>query len=189
MAEARKRKRRVTRALNKRPSRKTGKAIREAVAKSHASGARSAALKAGQRATAVTGGPQFAAARYPELIKAVSATTKQAVRRIIRDGLDAGKGADAIASDLQKQFRAWKAKAPGKQSRAERISRTETGEAYNRGAIEQYRELGIKKVLVFDGEEDAECAKANGQIWTLRRAEANPLGHPNCVRSFSPAPE
>jgi hypothetical protein len=56
----------------------------------------------------------------------------------------------------------------------------------NVGAILSYREAGLEKVEVLDGDGDDICAEADGQIWTLEQAEANPLGHPGCTRSFAP---
>ena len=71
-------------------------------------------------------------------------------------------------------------------ARAELIARTETALVYNEAAIESFREYGVERVDVIDGDEDDECAEANGQVWTLEEAEANPLAHPQCVRDFSP---
>ena len=72
------------------------------------------------------------------------------------------------------------------ESRATTIARTETGTAYNIGAIARYRDVGIPKVQVFDGVDyDDECANADGQIWDLDYAEEHPLQHPNCHRAFS----
>jgi hypothetical protein len=44
-------------------------------------------------------------------------------------------------------------------------------------------------VDVLDGDDDEPCASANGARWTVEEAEANPLGHPNCTRAFSPVVE
>jgi hypothetical protein len=71
-------------------------------------------------------------------------------------------------------------------SRAETIARTELGRADNLGAMERYERGGVERVEVLDGDFDAECASAHGQIWTLDEARANPLEHPRCVRSFAP---
>lgn len=70
--------------------------------------------------------------------------------------------------------------------KAERIARTETGVAYNSSTVDAYRDGGVSYVLVYDGDYDGECADADGQVWTLDYAEANPLEHPNCVRAFGP---
>ena len=70
--------------------------------------------------------------------------------------------------------------------RADRIARTETANVYNQADVFSYRQAGISKVEVSDGDDDADCADANGQIWTLERAMNNPTAHPNCTRSFAP---
>lgn len=57
----------------------------------------------------------------------------------------------------------------------------------NRGGLSYYSENRVANVIVSDGTTDAECSAANGQTWSLIRASANPLQHPNCVRSFEPA--
>lgn len=68
-----------------------------------------------------------------------------------------------------------------------RIARTETAAIQNKAAINRYDINGIKKVLVHDGHDfDAECAAADGQIWSTDYAMSHELEHPNCTRSFSP---
>ncbi|MBU7015544.1 MAG: hypothetical protein HXS43_12030, partial [Theionarchaea archaeon] len=42
------------------------------------------------------------------------------------------------------------------------------------------------QVRVLDGDGCEECIEANGQIWTIEEAMANPLQHPNCLRDFEP---
>jgi hypothetical protein len=45
----------------------------------------------------------------------------------------------------------------------------------------------VVAVFVTDGIRwDADCAEANGSVWSLEYASANPLQHPNCVRQFHP---
>lgn len=72
------------------------------------------------------------------------------------------------------------------EARANMIARTEIGKADNLGAVERYGRGGVDRVEVLDGDGDEVCAAAHGQIWTLDEARANPLEHPNCVRSFVP---
>ena len=66
------------------------------------------------------------------------------------------------------------------------VARTELGTADNLAAVSRYREAGFTHVQVFDGDGDPGCAAANGAIWTIEEFEANPLEHPNCVRSRAP---
>jgi hypothetical protein len=71
-------------------------------------------------------------------------------------------------------------------ARAETIARTETGILYNQGFVQAALESDlVDKVLVEDGDDDSECADANGSEWELDYAMDNPLSHPNCTRSFT----
>lgn len=101
---------------------------------------------------------------------------RQTIEQGLMDGLSMDELADRITAD--RSFTA---------SRAMMIARTETGTAYNRGSIAQYRESGVVgTVEVIDGDGCPECEAVNGQIWTLEEAEMNPLEHPNCIRAFIP---
>ena len=45
----------------------------------------------------------------------------------------------------------------------------------------------VVAVYVTDGIRwDADCAEANGSVWSVKHARENPLQHPNCVRQFHP---
>lgn len=70
--------------------------------------------------------------------------------------------------------------------RCDRIARTETGFAYNRGTLIAAQQGGYTHVDVSDGDDDAICAAANGATWTVPHALEKPLGHPNCTRAFTP---
>lgn len=72
------------------------------------------------------------------------------------------------------------------EERAEMIARTEEAISENRGQIATFRELGFEQVEVMDGDEDDECAEADGSVWSVEEAEANPISHPNCTRTFTP---
>jgi hypothetical protein len=73
------------------------------------------------------------------------------------------------------------------ESRAGLIARTEIANANNLTGTAAYRDSGlVERVEVFDGTEDDACAAADGQIWTLDEADANPIEHPNCQRAFAP---
>lgn len=106
-------------------------------------------------------------------------TTRDSIARQVRDGIEAGDSPRELGDRIEA------ATAFG-EARAETIARTETAVLLNEAAIESYREYGITHVLVDDGDDDEACAAANGQTWTLDEAEADPIAHPNCVRSFSP---
>lgn len=112
-------------------------------------------------------------------VRQVAETTKDEIRRLV--GLQAENGWSV--DDLAKEIRALK--ETHSRARARTIARTETGTAYNLGSLAGYQEAGVKRVEVFDGDDDEPCASANGAIWTIEEAQANPLGHPNCVRAFA----
>lgn len=106
-------------------------------------------------------------------------TTRVMVQETVQQGIAQGVGA-AELGDMLEQAAAFD------EYRAETIARTETATLLNRASVESYREFGITHVTVIDGDDDDECAAANGQVWTLEQAEAEPIEHPNCVRDFAP---
>ncbi len=112
-------------------------------------------------------------------IKGINDTTRDAVVNAIRDGYEANLTVDEVAQRIS-ELPAFD------DARAEMVARTESGYAYNYAAVSSYREYGVERVEVIDGDEDEACAQANGSTWTLDEANENPLGHPNCVRDFIP---
>jgi len=112
-------------------------------------------------------------------VRDVAETTKEEIRRLV--GKQAEEGWDIAR--LAKEIRGLK--ETHSLARARTIARTETGAAYNLGSLTGYQEAGVKKVEVFDGDDDEPCKSANGAIWTIEEARANPLGHPNCQRAFA----
>jgi len=117
-----------------------------------------------------------------ELVKGIDATTRDRVRSILDDAIEEGWSPDRLATALEES-------GAFAESRAMTIARTEVAVAQNAGALETYGEAGFSRVYVYDGDDDAECAAANGQIWTVAEAAAAPTAHPNCTRAFSPVPE
>jgi hypothetical protein len=116
-------------------------------------------------------------------VRNVPETTRESIRGWVKAGTEDGWSVDKIAKRIREDGQEIS------KSRSVTIARTESAVAYSGGAILAYREQGIEKVEVLDGDEDAECAEANGQVWTLDKAEENPIGHPNCTRAFSPVVE
>lgn len=121
--------------------------------------------------------------RLAKRIRGVSDTVKDNARGVLDRGLEAGLSTTEIARQLREYG------VTDSKSRSEMISRTETATAYSLGSILAYEQAGVEKVEVLDSDDDPECAEANGQIWTLEEAEANPLAHPHCVRAFAPVVE
>lgn len=118
--------------------------------------------------------------RLAKQIRNVADTTKDDVRLLIGQAADEGW-------DVEQLQRAIRAKGEiASRTRALLVARTELGTAQNLGSVAAYRAGGVTHVEVLDGDDDEPCASANGSRWTLDEAEANPLGHPNCTRSFAP---
>lgn len=121
-----------------------------------------------------------------ERIKQLAATTRDIVIEELHAALEdgEGEGSTKLADTLLTAVDDSAALSP---MRALMIARTETAIAYNIGAIAAFKQAGVTHVEVSDGDEDEDCAAADGEIWTLAEAMANPIAHPNCVRSFAPA--
>lgn len=113
-------------------------------------------------------------------IRGISETTRDRVRDVVAKGIADGLSAAELGDRLEQ------ASGLFDELRAETIARTETATVLNEAAVAQYREFGVDRVLVYDGDDDDACATADGQTWTVEEAEANPIAHPNCTRGFSP---
>lgn len=116
-------------------------------------------------------------------IRGVADTTKQDIRDLVAKQAAEGWSVEELAKHIRAKGEI------ASRTRALTIARTESGTAYNRGAVAAYRAGGVTHVDVLDGDDDEPCASANGARWTLEQAEANPLGHPNCTRAFTPVVE
>jgi HK97 family phage portal protein len=134
--------------------------------------------------------PYIGAARTQlgALITRVNDTTRSQVADTVEEGMRRGYSLAQIANGYADEDYAGIQGVfdDATAARAETIARSETAMIYNAAANAGYRELGIQMVAVLDGEGDDECAEANGSTWTIDDAEANPIAHPNCVRSFVP---
>lgn len=116
-------------------------------------------------------------------VRDVSDTTRNEIRAIVDAATQEGLSIPDIAKRIKERGEI------NSMSRAVMIARTESAVAYSTGSVLAYREAGVEKVEVLDGDDDEECASANGAIWTLEEAQANPIGHPNCTRAFVPVVE
>lgn len=128
--------------------------------------------------------------KLAERIKGVPDTVRDMVRTIVADALkgEYDEGAGRVVVPSNKEIAA-RIRAQGdiqSEYRSQMIARTETATAMNLGATHAYEDAGIEQVEVMDGDDDAECAQANGQTWSLDDARANPIAHPNCTRAFAP---
>lgn len=155
--------------------------------------ARRVALEHGLNADYVFDDPwveEMATKYVASRVVSVTGTTKADLKDKIRSYLAEQRG-PSTPHDLAKGIGDMlRAQAAGyAQFRAERLARSETAIAYNHGSMFRYHRAGIKKVQVDDGDGDAACKAAHGQVWTIDQALANPIAHPNCTRSFSPVIE
>lgn len=114
------------------------------------------------------------------LVRRVADTTKEDIRRLVVQSTEEGWQPSKLVEELERL------EEIATTTRARMIGRTETANAYNRGSLAGYQTHGVTHVDVLDGDEDEPCKSANGQRWTIAQAHANPLGHPNCTRAFSP---
>lgn len=111
-------------------------------------------------------------------ISQLSDTSREWVTEQIHTAIDAGKSVAQLADTILSSG----AFSP---ARAQMIARTEVATAYNVGSLTAFRQAGHDEVDVSDGDGDEACADADGQVWTIEEALAEPLEHPGCVRSFS----
>ena len=110
-------------------------------------------------------------------------TTNADVRTAITEGLSLGENVDALRARVDVLFDGYE------QWRVDRIVRTEVSAAYELGALNQFKGAGVSEVDVEDGDQDDACAEANGSVWSVEEALANPLELPSCTRVFSPHTE
>lgn len=121
-----------------------------------------------------------------ERIKQLGETTRDDVVRTIRAALEDGSAkttkelSTLILDKVREKFDGYE------RWRADRIARTETSIGYNHGSLLGMHQAGITKVEVTDGDDDEHCNSVDGAIWTLTRALAEPIAHPNCTRAFGP---
>lgn len=116
----------------------------------------------------------------------VSRTLRERITRQVAEGVRRGytvpqilEGTSENYEGVKAQFRKWH------NGQAETIAITEAHAAYNLSAIEGIKAVGAK-ARVYDGDHDAACRAADGQLWTAEKAQAHLLEHPRCRRTFLP---
>lgn len=120
-----------------------------------------------------------------ERITQLSATTMELVKEELHKVLEEGAG-EAIQEQAERLATAVQGSAAFSPARSLMIARTERAVAENYGTLLVAKQNGIEKFEVSDGDQDDECAEADGQIWTLDECLAEPTAHPNCTRAFAP---
>ncbi len=127
----------------------------------------------------------------PEEIAVIQARTRSSVAQALLTGnADPKKVARSLTKDIWKDNPNLKIIDSGgnrwqMQTYTRMLVRTKSANAYNSGTLNKYAEEGVRRVKVFDGVEDDQCAQANGETWSLRYAMNNPIAHPNCIRAFA----
>jgi HK97 family phage portal protein len=126
--------------------------------------------------------------RLAALVTRINDTTREQLATTIEEGMRRGYSITQLANGVPDESYGGVAGVfdQATEARAETIARSETAMIYNAAANAGYREAGVQMVSVLDGDGDEDCADANGSTWTIDDAEANPIAHPNCVRSFVP---
>lgn len=147
-----------------------------------------AASSVGVKADPAAGSLAALSGQLAGRVTGINETTRSALAATLADGQARGytarQIADGVPADGYPGVAGVFEQARG--YRAEMIAATETALAYNLSSTAAYRDGGMEQVEVSDGDGDDECAAADGQVWTLDEAEANPLQHPNCRRQFLP---
>jgi|SRR5690242_9236396 len=121
--------------------------------------------------------------RLGKNIRAVAQTTREEIQALVGRQAAEGWSVEELARQIRDRGEI------GSVTRSLMTARTETATGYNLGSIAAYRTGNVTHVDVLDSDDDEICAAANGSRWTLDEAEANPIGHPNCTRTFSPVIE
>lgn len=124
--------------------------------------------------------------RVSDYVRTRGAERVTGMLRTIRDGLQkvilGGVRDNLTAAQLGEQI---EQAAVVDEYRAELIARTELMSAYNDASLRTFREFGADRVQAQDGDDDAECAARNGEIYTLDEASAI-SDHPNGTLDWSP---
>lgn len=136
--------------------------------------------------------------RLARRVTGINRTTRDRIRQIVLDGLDAGTSPAQVGrllrgevlplpSDTAGQALYSRVGDFGSELRAETIARTEMRVAQNAAAIDSYQALGVGMVQMIDGDEDAACAARDGRIVDLATAESEMAAeHPNGTLDFAP---
>ena len=129
--------------------------------------------------------PRYIGSRL-HLIHGIDQTTINAVSAQLEAGYKEGDSMEQLAERVKTVFR------EAIDSRALKIARTETIQAYGHASLNAYKEAGILKAQMYDGEnaDSADCIDVNGQIVTLdEAAQLMSQEHPNGTRAVAPIVE
>lgn len=121
-------------------------------------------------------------------ITQIDETTRDWVRETVADAIESEDAVSLaeLAIELSDRVQESRAFAP---ARAALIARTEIAMAWAHGSGLGYKQDGVEKVEISDGDGDEECSARDGTIVTIEDWLAEPLLHPNCVATCSPVVE
>jgi len=128
---------------------------------------------------------------YPLLaqrVKGINDTTREKIADVIKKGIEQGKDFETIWQGSEEFKGIKQVFEEASDYRAKIIARTEISNAYNTALITTYREGGIKKVRVIDGQLPTSCEpciERNGLIVTIEEASVMEE-HPNGTLAFDP---
>ncbi len=123
-------------------------------------------------------------------VQSINDTTRQAIRDLLVYGGEQGWTLGQLVAGDETQPGLRDVVEETYKGRAKAISRSEMAHAQQVAAVERFSAAGLTHVIVFDGggdDSDDVCNQLNGTRQTLAWARANPTGHTNCTRCFSPA--
>jgi hypothetical protein len=123
-----------------------------------------------------------------EQVVGIDATTRGALRDVLREGQRRGYSAFQLAEGVPAEgfggikglyLETWK-------GRAELIARTEMATAQLAASKDRYKATGlVSRIQIVEHEDtDAPCAAMNGRVFPVE--EAPGLEHPNCRRGYVP---
>lgn len=116
-----------------------------------------------------------------ENLQSIDHTLRDQFVDFLTDELQQTTSSDQVAKDFEEHF----AETP--ETHANRISRFETGEAYNKGMIQAGSDAGVSQVLLHDASDgtntdtDKFCLSRNGKVVSLEDAQHQKKAHPNCT--------
>jgi hypothetical protein len=128
---------------------------------------------------------QWSSQRAAELVKGVSETTRQELRKFLSAEIDKVQSPVDIAENIRKHFGEWPT------WKADRLARTEAMMAYNQATLLAYQAAGVKKVKAHDAavpqQSDPHCIQRDGRVFTIAQAfKEQQDEHPNGTLFWSP---
>jgi SPP1 gp7 family putative phage head morphogenesis protein len=114
------------------------------------------------------------------LAKEINKTTLDALRTLLSEGFERGDSIQTLTNSIEGYF------SENEKFRAERIARTETLTASNKGAVDRYQSEGIEEFEWLASPDSCEeCTPLDGKIFPVDSGDQPPL-HIQCRCSILP---